>query len=115
MAISKKMTPIAPSATCAMQGALCKAEHALCWLRLRASVVRIGTERELPVRPCTCHAAHSGRQTIARRCHGGAPSHFSEGDASDLPRSANLDSEPSHCSEGARSGPPGSEPASGPK
>ena len=72
MAIGKKMTPIAPIATCAMQGALCKAEHALCWLRLRASVVRIGTERELPVRPCTCHAAHSGRQTIARRCHGGA-------------------------------------------
>ena len=28
--------------------------------------------RELPVPPCTCHAAHSGRQTIARHCHGGA-------------------------------------------
>ena len=53
--------PDAPSATCAMQGALCKAEHALCWLRLRASVVRIGTERELPVRPGRALRTHARR------------------------------------------------------
>ena len=71
-AISKKMSSIAPIAP-AMQGGRFEVLR-LC-VMAASCVLAFVCERDAElsaVPPCTCHAAHSGRRTLARRCHGEA-------------------------------------------